>query len=185
MISLVITWMDALWKKLLFCSPSWSHLTMDFLFENISSCCSLFLNSWIGALSCSWMSSVKPICIPLICTSLIFPSNSALALKMLPNDSLIQCLIFYLRILILFWNWYLCVPLTVGISSHHSFNFSGKSAWSSQKFSKWKGMCRLTPTFSHSNLMGQWFVPADGNIVALSSPPFIIMDFETKKWSSR
>ena len=130
------------------------------------------------------MSTVKAFCIPLICTSFIFPYSSTFSLKILPKHSLFHFLIFDLRILSFCWTWYIFVPLMVGISSHHSFSFPGKSAWRSQKILKLKGLHRLIPTFSHSSLIGQWYDPTDGSIVSLNSSSFIMMVFETKKWSS-
>ena len=124
-----------------------------------------------------------PFCIPLICTSLILPSNSTFVLNMLPYDSLFHVFILDLRSLIFCWNWYIYIPLMVGISSHHSFSFSENSSWRSQIFSKRNNLQRITPALSHSILIGQWPDSTDGSTMTLSSPPFIIIYYDTIKRS--
>ena len=53
----------------------------------------------------------------------------------------------------------------------------------SQNFSNLNGLQGLTPTFSHSRLMGQWSDPAAGRTTALRFPPAIMTNSESRNLS--
>ena len=114
----------------------------------------------------------------------ILISKACFSWNILPKESLFHFLMHSLRCLSFYWNWNMRVPLIGGEFSHQSLSFSLNFGWRSQNFSKWKGLWGLTPTFSHSKVIGQWSDLATGRTTALRMPPAIMNDSDSRNLSS-